>query len=62
MKRGMGARPILKSDLDIAQANTRSAAQAARYLNVSYNTYKKWARYFGVHESFKNPTVKGAPL
>jgi len=59
MKRGMGARPLLKSDILLAQANTHSAAQAARYLNVSYNTYKKWARYFGVHETFKNPTGKG---
>jgi hypothetical protein len=48
MKRGMGAKPILKSDIEIAQKNTLSAAAAAKYLNVAYNTYKKWAMYYGV--------------
>ena len=56
MKRGMGALPILKSDIEIAQANTVSAAQAARYLNISYNTYKKHAKLHGIWKT-NNPSV-----
>lgn len=55
MKRGSGGRPLLKSDIEIAQQNCKSAAQAARYLNVSYNTYKKYAKMYGVFENLKNP-------
>ena len=48
MKRGKNARPILKSDIEIAQANTLSAQQAATYLNLAYNTYKKYAKVYGI--------------
>lgn len=57
MKRGLGAKPILKSDIEIAQANTLSAAQAAKYLNVCYNTYKRWAKYYGIWKT--NPRSVG---
>jgi hypothetical protein len=28
--------------------------EAARWINVSYNTYKKWAKYYGVFEQHLN--------
>jgi len=57
MKRGLGARPLLKSDIETAQANTLSAAQAATYLNIAYNTYKKWAKLYGIWKT--NPHLIG---
>lgn len=41
---------------------TRSFREASRYLNVSYNTFKKYARLYGLWiEGGKNPTGKGIP-
>ena len=37
-----------------AQENTKSAAEASRWLSVSFNTYKKWAKYYKVFEQHKN--------
>jgi len=54
MKRGMGSRPILEWEILEAQSKARSASEAARILDVSYNTYKKYAQRYGIHESFKN--------
>ena len=59
MRRGSGSQQILKSDILIAQANTLSAAKAAVYLNVSYNTYKKWATAYGIWKT--NPKSVGIP-
>ena len=50
---------ILKSDILRAQANSKSAAEAARYLKVNYKTYKRWAKYHGVFENLKNKAGKG---
>lgn len=54
-KRGLGAQPLLESQIKAAQAASRSAFEAARTLGVSYNTYKKWARIYGIFEDLKNP-------
>ena len=54
-KRGLGARPILESQIKAAQEKSRSAFEAARLLGVSYNTYKKYAKLYGVFEDLKNP-------
>ena len=54
-KRGLGARPLLESEIKDVQQKARSAAEAARMLGVSYNTYKKYAREYGVFEDLKNP-------
>ena len=54
-KRGMGAKPILEWEIRDAQKKARSAAEAARLLGTSYNTYKKWAKIYGVFEDLKNP-------
>ena len=54
-KRGLGARPLLKSEVIGAQQKARSAAEAARLLGVSYNTYKKYAKQYDIFEDLKNP-------
>ena len=50
MKRGLGAKPLLESEIKDAQKKARSAMEAARILGVSYNTYKKYARKYGIFE------------
>jgi hypothetical protein len=42
-----------------AQSNSKSAAEASRWLGVSYNTYKKWAKYYNVFEQHLNQEGKG---
>ena len=54
-KRGLGARPILESQIKAAQAASRGAFEAARTLGISYNTYKKYAKMYGLFENLKNP-------
>jgi hypothetical protein len=58
-KRGLGARPLLESEIKEVQKKARSAAEAARLLSVSYNTYKKYARMYGIFEELKNPSGYG---
>ena len=55
MKRGLGAKPLLESEIKDIQKKARSAMEAARLLGVSYNTYKKYARKYGIFEDLKNP-------
>ena len=54
-KRGLGYRPILESQIKAAQANAKSAFEAARILGISYNTYKKYAKLYGIFDDLKNP-------
>jgi hypothetical protein len=54
-KRGLGAKPILESQIKAAQEKSRSAFEAARTLGISYNTYKKYAKLYGIFEDLKNP-------
>ena len=50
-----GRRKVLTKNLILkAQENTNSAAEASRWLSVSYNTYKKWAQYYNIFEQHKN--------
>jgi hypothetical protein len=58
-KRGLGAKPILESQIKAAQQNANSAMEAARVLGVSYNTYKKYAKMYGIFEDLKNPMGVG---
>lgn len=55
-KRG---RPLLKKDIEIAYRNSNSATEAARYLDVSYKTFKKYAKYYGIWRT--NQSGKGVP-
>jgi hypothetical protein len=54
-KRGMGAKPLLESEIRDAQSKSISAFAAARTLGISYNTYKKYAKMYGIFEDLKNP-------
>ena len=58
-KRGLGARPLLESEIRDIQKKARSAAEAAKLLGVSYNTYKKYAREYKIFEDLKNPSGIG---
>jgi len=55
-KRGLGAKPLLESEIKNIQKKARSAAEAAKLLGVSYNTYKKYAREYKIFEDLKNPS------
>ena len=44
---------ILESDIRGAMKVTQSNLQAAKYLGVSYNTYKKWAESYIDNETGK---------
>lgn len=59
--RGTGAsrRPLLRRDIEIAQANTRSGHEAARYLKVNYGTYRKYAKMYGLFEQHINSSGRG---
>lgn len=56
-----------RKDLELAQINdainkTRSYREAARYLNVSYNTFKTYCRTYGIWKTGGiNPAGKGIP-
>ena len=58
---GTNRRPLLKRDIEEAQRRSLSAAGAARWLGVSYTTYKKYARLYGLHDDHLNPGGKGIP-
>ena len=59
MKRGLGSKPLMQSEILEVQKKARSAMEAARLLGVSYNTYKKYARKYGIFEDLKNPDGTG---
>ena len=43
-----GRRKVLtKNRILESQKHTKSNMEAARWLEVNYNTYKKWAKYYG---------------
>lgn len=53
-KRGLGARPLLESEIREVQEKARSAYEASQILGVAYNTYKKYAVLYGIFDEFKN--------
>ena len=55
------ARPLLESEIKAAQDESHSAAEAARKLDVSYNTYKKYAKMYGIMERCKCVDATGLP-
>tara|TARA_Y100000034_G_C6818899_1_gene368628 strand:- start:243 stop:746 length:504 start_codon:yes stop_codon:yes gene_type:complete len=51
-----GRRVVLtKKMIEEAQQHTKSNMSAAKWLGISYNTYKKWAKYYSVFEQHLNP-------
>jgi|TARA_R110000737_G_scaffold212131_1_gene229634 transposase len=55
------AKPLSKEQIVAAQAKTKSNMAAARYLHVSYQHYKKWAKLYKLFASHKNQQGKGIP-
>lgn len=52
-------RPLIKADIERGYAHSRSAAEAARFLDVDYRTFKKYAKLYGIWHT--NPGGKGIP-
>ena len=55
------AKPLSKEQILAAQAKTKSNMAAARYLHVSYQHYKKWAKLYKLFDRHKNQSGKGIP-
>jgi hypothetical protein len=63
------AKPLSHEMIRAAVAKTKSNRSASRYLNVSYQHFKKWAKtydatepgYANIFEQHKNPSGKGIP-
>ena len=55
------AKPLSKEQILAAQAKTKSNMAAARYLHVSYQHYKKWAKLYKLFADHKNQSGKGIP-
>jgi len=50
---------ITKRMIESAIANTKSNSAASRWIGVDYNTYKKYAKRYGLFEKNLNPAGKG---
>jgi hypothetical protein len=55
------AKPLSKEQIVAAQAKTKSNMAAARYLHVSYQHYKRYAKLYKLIEGHKNQSGKGIP-
>ena len=55
------AKPLSKEQIVAAQAKTKSNMAAARYLHVSYQHYKRYAKLYKLFEGHKNQSGKGIP-
>ena len=50
-----GRRLVLTKNMILnEQENTKSAAEASRWLGVSFNTYKKWSKYYNIFDQHLN--------
>ena len=54
-------KPLPKEMIVAAQAKTKSNMAAARYLHVSYQHYKKYAKMYKLFDTHKNQAGKGIP-
>lgn len=68
---GKGSIAILESEIRTAQEKTQTAADAARYLKISFITYKKYCKLYGIWKTnasykkegvFVNPEKGKYPL
>lgn len=57
--RGGKSQPVLRSEILEAQKHTNSNSAAARWLNISYKRYKKYAELYGLFEGHLNPAGFG---
>jgi hypothetical protein len=55
------AKPLSKEQIAAAQAKTKSNMAAARYLHVSYQHYKRYAKLYNLFDGHKNQSGKGIP-
>ena len=55
------AKPLSKEQIVAAQAKTKSNMAAARYLHVSYQHYKRYAKLYKLFDGHKNQSGKGIP-
>ena len=54
-------KPLSKEQILAAQAKTKSNMAAARYLHVSYQHYKRYAKTYNLFDCHKNQSGKGIP-
>jgi hypothetical protein len=47
-------RPLLESEIELGYEKGYTAAGAARYLEVCFETFKKWAKYHGIYRTHCN--------
>lgn len=52
-------RPLIKADIERAYAHAHSASDAARFLDIDYRTFRKYAKLYGIW--ITNPGGKGIP-
>ena len=52
---------ITASQVKFAMNNTKSNLAAARFLHISFNTYRKYAKIHGLFDQHLNPSAKGIP-
>jgi len=57
LKRGRGYRPILQSEIEEAKTHSPFAAGQARWLGINLQTFRKYAKLYGIYEP--KPTEKG---
>ena len=55
------AKPLSKEQIVAAQSKTLSNMAAARYLHVSYQHYKRYAKLYKLFADHKNQSGKGIP-
>ena len=55
-----GRRTVITKNMILeAQKHTKSNAEASRWMGISFATYKKWAKEYGVYEQHKNQAGVG---
>ena len=55
-----GRRKVITKNMILeAQKHTKSNMAAAKWMNVCYTTYKKWAKYYGVFDQHLNQKGDG---
>lgn len=56
---GRPALALSESQIKFARSNTKSNNAAAKFLHVSFNTYRKYASLYNMFEPYKNQSGKG---
>ncbi len=59
---GTNRRPLTKIEILRAQRHSTSAMGAARWLGVAYETYRKYAMLYEIHEQHINQGGRGSSV